>query len=528
MLERNYGALFYETGTGKTPVGLEIIAQLYFTQGYRKFLVVCPNNAPGHWLQNALDWHLPLRVSRSLHADRARKLKALAGDWEVFAINWEALRLMTPEIRALHLDCIIFDEIHKVKNPTAKSTAAAHAIAADLVRRGRRVYGLTGTPEGKNPLDLWSIFDVLQPSVDGTYNRHPLGYGSYAAYEASVCTKIPHPRVKGIYLYKFPDDKLREIKSRVAVHAREALKKDCLDLPPEDFRLLHSDMLPEQKAVYDALRADMVAFVEKAEAYAPDGALKRHGLVSMADVLEAMVSRRQQKTREPWEKVEKEIRRDLLPGEDQRVSVTLTSVLLTRLQQIAAGHVVTDDKTLRTLPCGKVTTLEQHLPAWADPYGDHKVIVFTRFKHDQEIVSALCEKLKIGYVRLDGKNSREATAVAASFQKDARTRLFLGNIQCASEALNLTAADYVCFYTNTFNWINREQAVARPQRIGQTRSVTYYDLLAIDSVDYYILENLAKKTHLITMSVKGLKDVLSGNIPTPSVRQALSAGGAPS
>ena len=65
-----------------------------------------------------------------------------------------------------------------------------------------------------------------------------------------------------------------------------------------------------------------------------------------------------------------------------------------------------------------------------------------------------------------------------------------------SGSITLTAANTVIYYSNDYNLENRQQSEDRAHRIGQTRSVTYVDLISPKTVDEKIVSALKQKKKL--------------------------------
>lgn len=82
------------------------------------------------------------------------------------------------------------------------------------------------------------------------------------------------------------------------------------------------------------------------------------------------------------------------------------------------------------------------------------------------------------------------------FQEDPNTMLFVGNPQAAGTGLTLTAAYDVIYETLNWRYDLYAQSVDRTHRIGQARSVTYFKLLADDTIDLNISESLDRKAEL--------------------------------
>ena len=85
------------------------------------------------------------------------------------------------------------------------------------------------------------------------------------------------------------------------------------------------------------------------------------------------------------------------------------------------------------------------------------------------------------------------------FNTDRDTKVFIGQLQTAGIGINLTAASYCVFMSNSYSYGARIQAEDRTHRIGQTKNVTYIDLLARGTIDVNIHRALRKKESLAAM-----------------------------
>jgi SNF2 family DNA or RNA helicase len=289
------------------------------------------------------------------------------------------------------------------------------------------------------------------------------------------------------------------LKERVAPLAFEASKADCLDLPPRRYNVVRLTMTGTQRAVYEALEKDYIATLD---GVVPDSTTTE--VLSSVDLAPLTFN---EKAMQMYAEIEAE-EENPLATDDRRISVTFAATLLIRLQQIAAGHIKSDDGVTHFIKGCKEEWLEENLPVLTAPGWNHKCVIFCRYTADIEILTKLATDLKIGYVTLSGKNSKHAADVVEKFQTDPDTRLFIGNVAVASTGITLTAADRVVFYTNSFSWGDRSQAEDRTYRIGQERVVEYTDLVAEGSVDEPTLDNLEAKSSLAVHTVQGLKAVL--------------------
>src|SRR5207248_5581178 len=102
---------------------------------------------------------------------------------------------------------------------------------------------------------------------------------------------------------------------------------------------------------------------------------------------------------------------------------------------------------------------------------------------------------KITYEYLDGK-TRDRQARVERFQTDPDCKLLLISLKAGGLGLNLTAAEYVFLLDPWWNPAVEAQAVDRTHRIGQTKPVFAYRLIAKDTVEEKVLELQKSKRDL--------------------------------
>ncbi len=117
----------------------------------------------------------------------------------------------------------------------------------------------------------------------------------------------------------------------------------------------------------------------------------------------------------------------------------------------------------------------------------HKALVFSQFTSLLAIVRTELDRAGIPYEYLDGRTRDRAERVAR-FQSDPDCLLFLVSLKAGGLGLNLTAAEYVFLLDPWWNPAVEAQAIDRTHRIGQTRPVFAYRLIARDTVEEKVLE----------------------------------------
>ena len=117
----------------------------------------------------------------------------------------------------------------------------------------------------------------------------------------------------------------------------------------------------------------------------------------------------------------------------------------------------------------------------------HKALVFSQFTSLLAIVRRPARREGVTYEYLDGKTSNRQARVER-FQNDPECPLFLISLKAGGLGLNLTAAEYVFLLDPWWNPAVEAQAIDRAHRIGQTRHVFAYRLIARDTVEEKVLE----------------------------------------
>jgi len=157
---------------------------------------------------------------------------------------------------------------------------------------------------------------------------------------------------------------------------------------------------------------------------------------------------------------------------------------LLRLRQAACHPGLLDPRRIAD-PSAKLDVLLEQLNDLREE--GHKALVFSQFTSLLAIVRNRLDAAKVNYEYLDGATRDRQTHVER-FQNDPACELFLISLKAGGLGLNLTAADYVFLLDPWWNPAVEAQAVDRAHRIGQTRQVFAYRLIAKDTVEEKVLE----------------------------------------
>ena len=133
----------------------------------------------------------------------------------------------------------------------------------------------------------------------------------------------------------------------------------------------------------------------------------------------------------------------------------------------------------------------------------HKVLVFSQFVMHLRLVENHLRETGVQYQYLDGATSaKERAARIAAFQAG-EGNVFLISLTAGGVGLNLTAADYVIHMDPWWNPAVEDQASDRAHRIGQTRPVTIYRLVAEGTIEEQIVALHHRKRDLAEKLLEG-------------------------
>jgi SNF2 family DNA or RNA helicase len=175
-----------------------------------------------------------------------------------------------------------------------------------------------------------------------------------------------------------------------------------------------------------------------------------------------------------------------------------------------------DDKQ-QNMPCAKVDTLVEQLREVVA--GGYRALVFSQFTGFLERVCARLDSEGMDYCYLDGKTRNRAT-VLKQF-KESSVPVFVISLKAGGFGVNLTEADYCFLLDPWWNPATEAQAVDRTHRIGQTRNVMVYRLIAKDTIEEKVMTLKARKAELFS-SMMDEGNVFDTSINAEDIRELLA------
>lgn len=262
--------LAWEMGLGKSAVIANRLRHAHDNDEFHgPTLILCPKSVViDVWPEQlALHGGITKRITIIQGAGSSRKkiYDRIYNDTHnrIVIINYDLFLNDKLIIEQLKFDVIVFDEIHRLKSLTTKTSRAVRR----LIRKNnvRYRWGLSGTPFPNNCMDVCGILSVLDPTILGTER-----VGALKARYAIV-----NPMQPGWIMGNNPNT-APELANHVASISSRILKEDALDLPPKIYENRSCTLPPAWRRTYNDLRNDAVARLSS---------LKSNGILTATNVL---------------------------------------------------------------------------------------------------------------------------------------------------------------------------------------------------------------------------------------------------
>jgi SNF2 family DNA or RNA helicase len=438
-------AYFMEMGTGKSKVLIDNMSILYDKGHINGALIIAPKGVYKNWFDSEIPTHMPDHIEKTMvlwessaGKSKEKELNTLfksSFDLHVLIMNVEALSTKKgKQFAEKFLNC------HKTLMAIDESTTIKNPGAIrtkTIIGLGKHVLYkriLTGSPVTKSPLDLYTQCWFLDPWLLDQQSY----YSFRTRYALTRKINVSGRQVEIVVGYR----NLGELSEKLKPFSHRVLKDDCLDLPPKTYMKRTIQLSEEQNKVYRQM---------------------------------------------------KDIALATLNGKMTTTHNVITQLM--RLHQITCGHFKSDDGTTQTL---KSNRLDELMDVLSEMEG--KAVIWAHYRYDIEVI---VEAIKKEYgdksvVTYYGDTSTDDRQKAIKLIQDPKSevRFIVGTPQTGGYGITLTGASTMIYYSNGYDLEKRQQSEARIDRIGQTKNMTYIDIIAENTVDEKIVKALRNKINI--------------------------------
>lgn len=327
---------------------------------------------------------------------------------------------------------LIIDEAHRMKDPRSKQSRAIKALRT---AETEFVYGLTGTPIGDAPGDLWTVLNLISPrefpSRQAFIDRYCLaGYNLFGGMEIVGL----NPQTKDEF-FKIVEPRFRRMPKAAVLPF----------LPPKVRNTRYVEMTAKQAKAYKQMDKNQIAVLE---------------------------------------------------GDDGRIGVAVSAnplTELTRLTQFSSAYAEMNENGQVRLskPSCKVDGLLEVL----EDTGDEPAVVFAQSRQLIELAAEELRSRKISFSMIvGGQGAWEREKAKDDFQ-NGLVRVILCTIAAGGIGITLTRANRAIFIQRSWSMIENKQAEDRVHRIGSEihDTIEIIDIVAVGTIEEHQLRALEGK-----------------------------------
>lgn len=327
----------------------------------------------------------------------------------------------------------------------------AQALKNPLAKRTKAAFALkgdfkmitTGTPIENNLTELWSLFRFVNPGLLGNIKR--FGERFSLPIENAKEDKLAARRASQALKALIQPFILRRMKNQVLT-----------ELPPRTEINIRVEMSPRERDFYEALRLNAIDNISQSDQQANAG--------------------------------------------EQRIKMLAE---LVKLRQACCNPKLVMAET--DIPSAKLAALDELLEELR--LNNHKALIFSQFVGHLQLIKKHIEAKGFSYQYLDGSTPQKQRQKRVNAFQSGEGDIFLISLKAGGSGLNLTAADYVIHMDPWWNPAVEEQASDRAHRMGQTRPVTIYRLIAQHTIEEKIVALHQHKRDLADKLLSGNETV---------------------
>lgn len=459
MLASKYDkfAFFYDTGTGKTVMSLEIIAQKEYKDKSR-FLIVAPKPLiKNGWLEDGAEYYPQLKIMPLSANITKRDIISIYNSWNRedgidgyldeeksysnefvesirdklmeranhFVVNLQ--QILSPKnsdmiLHKIRVNGLIVDESTTIKNHDSKSFKRIQQIA----KRMKYVYLLSGKPAPNTTVEYYSQMAIVAPEL---FN---------ISYEKFV--EKYYKRNGRFGKYEFKNGATKAVVTKmVAEKSITVSKEQCLELPARRF--------------------------EEVLVQLEDFAMLEYSKV-LANFLNTIVS---------------------MEGDVILIDRISKLAQMMKLRELSTGFYIDEAKKVYSMSENKLNALLSLIKK----LGNNQIVIWCNFVYEIECLEKALKDHGYSVVTAYSKSKNLDESIQKF--KNNRAQIIIANPQTLKYGITFVNCKYAIYNSLSYSYDDYYQSRDRIYRYGQKSECTYYHLLSKDTIDEQIFRCLQNK-----------------------------------
>jgi SNF2 family DNA or RNA helicase len=415
-----------DMGLGKT---IQVIALMLKSPTDKSSLLVAPTSVIGNWVREIEKFAPSLRIAVHHGNQRTKSsdFQTLLSGSDIVITSYGLLRRDKSLFHDYHWSRVILDEAQNIKNPAAAQTKVVFGIKSDSK------IALSGTPVENRLLDLWSIFNFLNPGL----------LGNRSGFKNQFEVPIQRENDQG---------QTRVLKKIVEPFILRRLKSDkniIKDLPDKIEQKVYCQLTKEQASLYQSIVNEVTANIDQLE-----------DNTSRSNLILSILLRLKQVCNHPAQAL----------GDGSEFSID-RSLKLRRLIEMVHETLSTRESLLIFSQYKEVCDSLNELIK--------KQFGYTTYQLDGST----------------SRNKREE--LINKFQDpETPPAVFILSLKAGGVGITLTKANHVFHFDRWWNPAVENQATDRAYRIGQEKTVFAYKFITLGTIEERIDQMLEDKQKL--------------------------------
>lgn len=432
--------LILPTGSGKSAIGVGIVSE-YNSEDP---IIICTKTSLKYnWLQEVNKFSdIPAKIIDT-PSKAGKKFDTQFEDCKIYILNYETLKndKVYEKLREHNVCGIIMDEMQYVNNHKSKRSKATYMFN-DLDLK----IGLTATPITNNPLNLYGIFNMIEPEVFQSYSKFSNRY---------IIWKFKRP-VKA----KNVEEMLDKVRPYI-------FKKDEEDIVGQ---------LPELNILPPVMckMTDNMAEINN---------IINDNLKELNDILFKLDKEGVLETDERWIRAQANLQAYQTYAQELADDITL----------IEGNNQFTKDFNIYDTTNPKLEKLLEIIEPILE--SENKVCIFTRYERMQnKIIYTIKQHYGIDSACVNGSMSAEERYQQAVVNFNDGNINVLVATDAMKEGISLNKCKYLIEYEPANSYADQTQRRGRVKRANSVSRISYiYQLITEDSWDNIALKSINKK-----------------------------------